>query len=140
VRTTLAHEAGHGLLHAYLFATGKNSQPALFDAEHSEEPLILCRDVNGVEKEENNKTYSGRWWEFQANKVMGMLLLPPELVRQSMEPYMDDPGLLGTARIREGSRVDAVRALSDIFDVNRIVVEYRLKELYPEASSGQMSF
>src|SRR5437667_6473908 len=44
VNTTLAHEAGHGLLHAHLFAVG--AQPQLqFGTEFDlAAPKILCRD------------------------------------------------------------------------------------------------
>lgn len=45
IRTTLAHEAGHGLLHLHLFA-GAQKPSSLFDDNH-DQPEILCRDVQG---------------------------------------------------------------------------------------------
>src|SRR5690242_11418149 len=45
LRSTLAHEAGHGLMHAYLFALGVKPG-SLFD-ETDSSPKILCRDVAG---------------------------------------------------------------------------------------------
>jgi hypothetical protein len=46
LRTTLAHEAGHGLMHAYLFADGVRPS-GLFD-EPTSRPEMLCRDVAGI--------------------------------------------------------------------------------------------
>src|ERR1022692_2488038 len=43
VRSTLAHEAGHGLLHAYLFAIDEKPLH-LFDADSQSDHKILCRD------------------------------------------------------------------------------------------------
>ena len=68
VRTTLAHEAGHGLLHAYLFALDEIPLHLFDDDSHSGHQ-ILCRDVQG--EEQKSDRYDGRWWEFQANRAMG---------------------------------------------------------------------
>src|SRR3546814_2572699 len=48
IRTTLAHEAGHGLLHTHLFALGEKP-PKLFEDGH-DRPEIMCRDVHGDRK------------------------------------------------------------------------------------------
>jgi len=69
IRTTLAHEGGHGLLHAYLFAHGEKP-PRLFDEENNQ-PEIMCRDVDGVPPDKHR--YDGKWWEFQANRAIGSL-------------------------------------------------------------------
>jgi hypothetical protein len=45
LRTTLAHEAGHGLLHAYLFALDDKPMH-LFDADSHADHKILCRDAD----------------------------------------------------------------------------------------------
>lgn len=137
VRTTLAHEAGHGLLHAYLFATGKNIQKELFDTDHGEDPKILCRDINSLGAPTSG--YSGRWWEFQANKAMGSLLMPRALVDAALEPLMEGRGLLGTPHLPEARRGEAVRQLSEIFDVNPAVARIRIQGRYPELGSGQMA-
>src|ERR1700719_3508297 len=71
VRTTLAHEAGHGLLHAYLFALSEKPRE-LFDEDSHRGEQILCRDVAG--EETKRRSYDGRWWEYQANRAMGGLL------------------------------------------------------------------
>jgi hypothetical protein len=134
VRTTLAHEAGHGLLHAYLFAL--DEKPVhLFDADSHSDHQILCRDVQGEERK--SRTYDGRWWEFQANRAIGGLLCPRFLVREALKPFLVQSGSLGAVTLDEKRRDEAVRTLADIFDVNPIVAKIRVNELYV-AGTGQL--
>jgi hypothetical protein len=134
IRTTLAHEAGHGLLHAYLFALGE--QPLnLFDSDSYSDHQILCRDVQGEERKVH--TYDGRWWEFQANRAIGGLLCPRTLVQTAMKPYLEPSGSLGTETLNEARQEEAIRSLAAVFDVNPIVTKIRINELYPP-ETGQM--
>jgi len=66
IRTTLAHEAAHVLLHRSLFLT---QSEALFGQQASRQEL--CRDIDPA-----GRGYTGEWWEWQANRGMGALLLP----------------------------------------------------------------
>lgn len=134
IRTTLAHEAGHGLLHAYLFALDEKPLH-LFDADSHSDHQILCRDVQGEERK--SQAYDGRWWEFQANRAISGLLCPRALVQEAMKPYLVPSGSLGAVTLDENRREAAVRALADIFDVNPIVTNIRINELYP-AETGQL--
>src|SRR5258708_30706426 len=128
VRTTLAHEAGHGLLHAYLFAL--DEKPIhLFDADSHSDHKILCRDVQGDERK--SRAYDGRWWEFQANRAIGGLLCPKTLVQEALKPFLVPSGSLGALAFQEKRREEATRTLADIFDVNTIVAKIRITELYP---------
>src|SRR5271157_3170334 len=92
LRTTLAHEAGHGLMHAHLFCAGVKPT-SLFEGD-DEKPEILCRDVPW-RGEEVKATYDGRWWEFQANRAIGGLLLPRKLAEMAIAKLTHDVGLLG---------------------------------------------
>lgn len=59
IKTTLAHEVGHGLLHTHLFILGRNPEP-LFDEDiNSKKPKILCRNntIQGIQ-EVNGSNYS----------------------------------------------------------------------------------
>ena len=134
VRTTLAHEAGHCLLHAYLFAL--DDKPLhLFDEESRTDHQILCRDVQGEERKP--RTYDGRWWEFQANRAIGGLLCPIPLVQEAMKPLLVASGSLGAMILEDRRRDSAVRTVAEVFDVNLIVARIRIDELYP-AATGQM--
>lgn len=127
VLSTLAHEAGHALLHAHLFALG-DPQPGLFgDGVYG--PKIMCRDEADPSQAESAR-YTGKWWEYQANQAIGGLLLPSTLVRRALEPLLTAgggalPGLPDTARS------SAASLLASTFTVNPVVARIRLDALFP---------
>ena len=97
VRTTLAHEAGHALLHSSLFDDPKRRMQELFDQEHEDLSKVLCRD------------------------------------RKAAIPFLTSAGFLdiGPATISPEGKRELECSLSDLFDVNPIVVRFRLHQLYP---------
>jgi hypothetical protein len=134
VRTTIAHEGGHGLLHAHLFALDEIPLH-LFDQDSHSGDQILCRNVHGDEKKAHR--YDGRWWEVQANRAMSSLLCPKPLVREAMKPFLSPAGVLGFEVLAENLREEAARTLAEIFDVNAAVTRIRIGEMYPPPT-GQM--
>ena len=134
ISTTLAHEAGHGLLHAHLFVLGEKPASLFRGDPYPNESGILCRgeDIQGVPEQRKKKKYE--WWEYQANMAIGPLLLPKSLVMAAMQPFLVKKGLLEI----EG-REEAIKALGEIFEVNPVVVRIRLEALFPPASAGQMT-
>jgi hypothetical protein len=66
MRTTLGHEGSHVCLHRQLFL---RQSEEMFGTQTSRREL--CRDVRFV-----GRGYTGEWWEWQANRGMGALLLP----------------------------------------------------------------
>lgn len=134
IRTTLAHEAGHGLLHAYLFAL--DDKPLyLFDSDSHSDYQILCRDVQGEDRK--SRAYDGRWWEFQANRAIAGLLCPRTLVQEALNPFLVYSGSLGAVTLDANRRDGAIRTLAEIFDVNPIVAKIRISELYA-GETGQL--
>jgi hypothetical protein len=129
IRTTLAHEGGHGLLHTHLFAVASAKQALFGDFTDPKKPKVLCRDSQ----------YGGQWWEVQANKAMSCLLLPQRLVDIAIEPYLTEQGLMGLKSLGHAGKEKAVRDLADVFDVNPIVVRFRIEQLYPQTGTGQLS-
>lgn len=128
LRTTLAHEGGHGLLHAHLFALGERPD-SLFAGELAPDaPKILCRDEGLY-----------RWWEYQANQAMGVLLLPQSLVENALEGAVEARGLLGVKVLPSRQRDPAIRLIADTFDINPVVARYRLDALYPPAAEQQLT-
>lgn len=128
LRTTLAHEGGHGLLHAHLFALGERPD-SLFAGELApDSPKILCRDEG-----------SYRWWEYQANQAMGALLLPQSLVEKALEGTVEARGLLGVKVLPSTKRDEGIHLIADTFDVNPVVAKYRLDALYPPAAEQQLT-
>jgi len=114
VRSTVAHEAGHGLLHGSLFI----DSPALGENQRR----ILCRSEDILV--ETQRSYRGRWWEFQANQAIGSLLLPGPLVNA----FLDKCGSpISTPEERES----LAKKAAAVFDVNPIVARIRLDSLFP---------
>lgn len=139
VNTTLAHEAGHGLLHAHLFALVTPAKPLFDQSGEQATPHVLCRDESlPVQKDPGLTAYDGRWWEFQANRAIGALLLPKSLVELSLRNLLVPQGLLRTKVLQEKKRHDAECLLSEIFDVNPIVVRIRILEIYAAVDGPQM--
>lgn len=130
VRTTLAHEAGHALLHAHLFMKPSRKMKELFDEDHTDVSKVLCRDMVGSSLEAEAAPRNS-WWEYQANAAMGSLLLPENLFRIAADPFFESTGLLGdTPVITEEGKGDLERSLADVFDVNPVVVRYRVQQVY----------
>lgn len=139
LRTTLAHEAGHGLLHAYLFALGASPANLFGDGLAADAPKILCRGELEPAQVAQRKKTAYRWWEYQANQAMSVLLLPKGLVLKALAPLLTSTGRLGLLGLATERREDAARLLSDTFDVNPVVARIRLEALYPSAGAGQLT-
>jgi hypothetical protein len=133
VRTTLAHEGGHGLLHTHLFVLNAEKRQLFADYTEPGKPKVLCRDETAV----GQNGYRRQWWEIQANKAMSALLLPKQLVQLAVKPFLTSSGLLGFETLAGDNRMNAIRELAEIFDVNPVVVRIRLGQMYPE--NGQLS-
>jgi len=123
VRSTVAHEAGHGLLHGSLFI-GDN-----FPDRGKNQRRILCRSEDILV--ETQSSYRGRWWEFQANQAIGSLLLP----RPLMNAFLDQSGIKldssGRCSLTPLLRGSLAKKAALTFDVNPIVVRIRLDSLFP---------
>ena len=131
LKTTMAHEVGHCLLHSHLFAMSAGTQSLFGPDSDVVGSKVLCRDEVGGRSTVNHGRYDGRWWEFQANQVMGAILLPKRLVLQCLDPYLCVQGKLGMKVFNSSRREEAVRQLAEVFDVNPAVVRLRLNGLYP---------
>jgi hypothetical protein len=136
LRTTLAHEGGHGLLHAHLFAL-EHTSASLFDAGGCRDRQILCRDIPF--KDSQGPSSKPSWSEFQANAAIGGLLLPRRLVAQVLEPYLVAVGTLGKKILDPAHRATAITELSETFDVNPVVVRIRLDTFYDPHLIGQLA-
>jgi hypothetical protein len=131
IRTTLTHEGGHGLLHAHLFVRATPSRGLFGDFSEPDTSKVLCRDV-GIGSP--SFSYSGQWWEYQANRALAALLLPLKLVEAAVDDY------LGTSPVGfkyfDHSKSEATaRKLADTFEVNPVVVRLRLKQVFPVDAS-----
>lgn len=143
VRSTLAHEGGHCLMHPVLFM--KSSGQSYLGIEHEspenidfERRRILCRegDIGAVT---GKRVYNGRWWEWQANRAIGGFLLPTSLVAKACAPFVELSAVTNSPALPAARRLDVERELSAVFDVNPVVARIRLQELFP-GNCGQLEF
>ena len=133
-RSTLAHEAGHILLHSHLFALqpSARSRPLFEDDVNLMQKTVLCRD------QESRSAYDGRWWEYQANQMIGLLLLPRALVFDALDD-LTVTSALGIRSLDTGEREVAARRLADVFDVNAAVSRRRIERLFRSSSAAQLT-
>lgn len=131
-RSTLAHEAGHGILHGQVFVGADRSQSLLDGNYEPQARRILCR-----EQDFRARGYGGRWWEWQANQAIGGFLIPRGLLEQSVRPLLTTAGTLGVPTLPKGNRDAAIRVVAATFDVNPVVAEIRLAGAFDD-SAGQM--
>ncbi len=127
VRSTLAHEAGHGLLHGCLFI--EDGQMYLLAEPIQKERRILCRDED-IAPEGGGVSWT-RWWEVQANKAIGGLLLPKALVALAVQPFAQPETPFGGLLLNETLRDTAVKEVARCFDVSHAVARIRLEKLFP---------
>jgi hypothetical protein len=130
IRTTLAHEAGHGLLHAHLFTLAQQSKSLFGDFTKPNSPKVLCRDIPNASAA-HLSGYDKRWWEYQANRAIGAFLLPRTLVEKAVDPLLSSSGLLGSKTLDASHFDPGAKLLADTFDVNPVVARIRLQEMYP---------
>lgn len=133
VRSTLAHEAGHGLLHTHLFVF--SGECSLFPEGMGMAPKVLCR---GEGQQTNSRQYTGEWWEYQANRAIGGLLLPRPLLLVALEDCLISDGTLGLKTLDESRRNEATRHAADVFDVNPAAVAIRVNEIFPIQTIKQL--
>jgi hypothetical protein len=129
--STLAHEGGHGLLHAHLFIQSTHTQDRFgFDGDQKPQDRILCRsdEIGGVEAK---RSYDGKWWEYQANRAIGGFLLPKKLVEQAVRDLLQPSGTTGVLTVPVEKRDALVRHISEVFDVNPVVAKIRIGEMWP---------
>lgn len=133
INTTLAHESGHGLLHAHLFAFDLQRNSLFGNSKDIVGTRILCRSggIEGLDEGETNR-YRGQWWEYQANLAIGALLMPRRLVEIALEPLLCSVGSLGCKVLEKSKRQAGIDLLVELFDVNPIVAKIREDSLFPE--------
>jgi hypothetical protein len=128
VRSTIAHGAGHGLLHGPLFVKGNSADP-VNDGLGEKQPMILCRSEDILV--DARRAYTGRWWEFQANQAMGSLLLPSALINVFLKRCGIEPSSFASRFMTQPEERDTLaKKAAVIFDVNPIVVRIRLDSLF----------
>ena len=134
IRATLAHEAGHVLLHAALFDLDSQTAPLLGDWSDPARPTVLCREVDPVPL----SSHRGGWAEYQANQAIAGLQLPRPLVDEVLHQFTTTTAM-GLKKVDRAKTEIAVRALSETFDVNPVVARIHLENLFPSSADEQLA-
>ena len=127
VRSTLAHEIGHAVLHEGLFVEKllfDRNQGLLFgDLERSDRSAIVCRNTDIYTPAKS------KWWEIQANKFMAALLLPKPLFLQVAETKLanyDEATALPRNRVER--YYGTINEVADVFNVSRTMATIAVDE------------
>src|ERR1035438_1691674 len=136
-RSTVAHESGHGLLHPILFMEDGFQADFRLDNANPKRRRILCRsrDINPGQRH----GYDGRWWEYQANRMIGSLLLPRALVIAAAAPFLGHHAVTQSPFIKDVDRLAASKTLAAIFEVSSSCMDIRLDDIFPRLG-GQQEF
>jgi hypothetical protein len=138
MNATIAHEGGHGLMHAHLFALALDRGKLFENDPDVTDTRVLCRDGDRATPAPRQRRYDGRWWEVQANRAIGALLLPKSLFVSFMESFLEPQGSLDLPTLTVARRAEAIQAVADLFDVNQAVAKLRIASIFPE-QGGQLT-
>lgn len=133
VRSTMAHEAGHGLLHGDLFAEKFQADAEIESSgivgRQKREGLLpdgfACRGLGGSAQAANRYD----WWEVQANRAMAALLLPKSLVSQFLDSIMFPLQSVGGRTIIPDFK-DVRSMVADRFEVSLTMAGFRIEAEY----------
>ena len=140
LNSTLAHEAGHMLLHGHLFVLQRR-RASLFPEElDATNQRILCRTGAVGADRVGSARYDGQWWEYQANQMIGALLMPRPSLDEVLEPLLTSRGRLGIRTLEDERRDAAVQRLATVFDVNPTVARLRVEKILARPDGLQLTF
>ncbi len=145
VRSTIAHEIGHAILHEKMFVEKMlfDKNQGLLFGEMERKPIMDVRRIVCREGDVFGSIGKSPWYEVQANKFMAAILMPKTLFYQVVEPFLlsyDDCSMSPTMRMRYYGKIDEV---SETFNVSRemarIAVEnYMTKERAKRAGGDSL--
>ncbi len=118
LRTTLAHEYGHVLLHAPLFNTASPCKPC------AGIPFRSLPQRRGIDPSKGND-----WMEWQAWYAARGILMPVTLVKREVMAYCQRYGAAHPICICTGHARDLIHKIAKVFAVSEDVAKIRLQRL-----------
>ncbi|MCK1705037.1 ImmA/IrrE family metallo-endopeptidase [Bradyrhizobium sp. 146] len=120
LRTTLTHEYGHVILHAYLFALEQRQLPV----DGNRKPnAIYCKRDNMVSASKTD------WMEWQAGYVSGAALMPKTYIQRIVGEIQRQRNIYGPSLPTSENGLALVSAVVNGFSVSREAATVRLKIL-----------
>jgi Zn-dependent peptidase ImmA (M78 family) len=120
LRTTLTHEYGHVVLHAYLFAMAERQ---LKLASNQKANAIYCYRDNMLTSKKTD------WMEWQAGYACGAILMPKSYVTKLVAGIQERLGIYGPVTADSNNGRALISATVDSFQVSREAAQVRLKVL-----------
>jgi hypothetical protein len=144
-RSTLAHEIGHGQLHAGLFTELMQAKKAGHGTEQVRDPAaagdaFLCREQDVRDGESAGFSGPSTWHrmaEWQANRYMAAVLAPARLVRLAVTELLDNPPEYVRIELDPMHRDELAPQVAKTFNISRQLAAIRLDELFP-VSRGEV--
>jgi hypothetical protein len=123
---TLMHEGGHCILHPVVFQRDLSQQVLFHPSDHNK---ITC--LQRTIEAPYQVSYSGEWWEYQANQFTANLLMPKELFLAHFEMKRNAYGIRDNKELVRNEYVfnAVVGYLANTFQVSKQAVKIRLYEL-----------
>jgi hypothetical protein len=140
-RSTIAHELSHGLLHTPLYKQRFEIERRQADFVPSvpQRAHIACRSANirevGTQPSSGNSVC---WIEWQANALMGPLLVPRRALWRHLEPWTGRQNGVHALHLPSSARAKAEQSVSETFHVSRQLAGIRLDGLFPETTDDQL--
>jgi hypothetical protein len=123
---TVMHESGHCVLHPILFQRDTNQQVLLHPTSNNK---IKCQ--RRTIEAPYQVSYSGEWWEYQANQFMANLLMPKQPFLAHFEMERNAYGIRDNGELVKDEYLfnAVVGYLANTFHVSKQAVKIRLYEL-----------
>lgn len=120
LRTTLTHEYGHVILHAYLFALERRRLPV----DGNRKPnAIYCKRDTMISASKTD------WMEWQAGYVSGAALMPKTYVQKIVGEIQRERNIYGPSLPTSENGLALIGAVVNGFSVSREAATVRLKIL-----------
>ena len=126
LRTTLAHELGHVILHNPLWQIEFSKLQLPFNT--NEQRVQICkRKTLFLKNEPNYEHYD--WIEWQANYFASALLMPKKAVYKIYRKFTNERKILSSISDESSDANDLINIISQEFQVSNEAVKVRLKQM-----------
>lgn len=126
LRTTLAHELGHVIIHNPLWQREFSKLQLPFDT--TEKRIQICKRKTLFSKDEPNYEHYD-WIEWQANYFGSALLMPKKALYKFYKKFTTERGIRSQISEESSDASDLISMLSQAFQLSNEAVRVRLKQM-----------
>lgn len=126
LRTTLAHELGHVIIHDPLWQREFSKLQLPFDTK--EQRIQICKRKTLFSKDEPNYEHYD-WIEWQANYFASALLMPKNAVYKAYRKFTENRKIFSQISAECSDADDLTNLLSQKFQLSKEAIKVRLKQM-----------